>query len=231
MGYAMALPRRVFAGEGAILQLKCIVEGRFSRAAVFTDRGVAASGALEIPVKLLTDAGLRVDILDDLAIEPSCDQAQAIVGRFRALGADVIVAVGGGSVMDVAKLACLDMGEGRGVRDLLESPQSAVKRFPTVMIPTTAGTGSEATPNSIVSVPERQVKIGIVNPEMLPDWVILDGAMTRNLPATVAAATGMDALCHAVECFTSLKANPFSDLFAMEAIRLILPNLEKALPG
>ena len=228
MEYQLRLPRKVFAGENALKQLKTIVEGKFTRAALFTDRGVRASGALDAPLKLLEEAGVPVDILDNLAVEPTCDQAQQIVEAFRSLGADVIVAVGGGSVMDVAKLACLDMGEGRGVRDLLEAPQAAVKRCPTVMIPTTAGTGSEATPNSIVSVPERQVKVGIVNEQMLPDFVILDGAMIRNLPAPVAAATGIDALCHAVECYTSLKANPFSDLFALEAIRLILPSLEKS---
>ena len=85
-----------------------------------------------------------------------------------------------------------------------------------------------AVANSIVAVPEEQLKVGIVNPEMIADAVILDGEMIRRLPRKIAASTGIDALCHAIECYTSAKANPFSDLFAMQALRLIFANLEKA---
>ena len=88
-----------------------------------------------------------------------------------------------------------------------------------MMIPTTAGTGSEATPNSIVAIPEKELKVGIVNEKMIADYVILDGEVIKNLPEKIAASTGVDALAHAVECYTSLKANPFSDMFAMEAFR------------
>ena len=93
------------------------------------------------------------------------------------------------------------------------------------MIPTTAGTGAEATPNSVVAVPEEENKVGIVNPLMIPDSVILDGNMIKKLPKKIAAATGIDALAHALECYTSKKANPFSNLFAMEALTLIFENL------
>ena len=88
--------------------------------------------------------------------------------------------------------------------------------------------GGMAVANSIVAVPEEQLKVGIVNPEMIADAVILDGEMIRRLPRKIAASTGIDALCHAIECYTSAKANPFSDLFAMQALRLIFANLEKA---
>ena len=96
------------------------------------------------------------------------------------------------------------------------------------MIPTTAGTGAEATPNAIVAVPEKEVKIGIVNPEMIADYVILDPIMIKKLPRKIAASTGVDALCHAIECWTSNKANAFSDMYAMWALDLILNNIEKA---
>ena len=96
------------------------------------------------------------------------------------------------------------------------------------MIPSTAGTGAEATPNAIVGVPERDLKIGIVNPEMIADFVLLDGRMIKNLPKPIAAATGVDALCHAIECFTSAKANPISDTFALEALDLIMNNIIEA---
>jgi alcohol dehydrogenase class IV len=95
-------------------------------------------------------------------------------------------------------------------------------------VPTTAGTGSEATPNAIVLVPEEEVKIGIVNSKLVPDCVILDPLMTLNLPPAVTAATGMDALAHAIECYTSKKANPFSDTFALKAVGLISNSLRRA---
>ena len=96
------------------------------------------------------------------------------------------------------------------------------------MIPTTAGTGAEATPNAIVAVPEQALKVGIVNDEMIPDYVILDADLIRQLPRPIAASTGIDALAHALECFTGKKATPFSDLFAMKALELIFHNIEAA---
>ena len=101
-------------------------------------------------------------------------------------------------------------------------------RVPIVLIPTTAGTGAEVTPNAIVAVPEKELKVGIVNENMIADYVILDARMIKNLPRKIAAATGVDALAHCIECFTSNKANPFSDLYALEGLDLILNNIEKA---
>lgn len=127
--------------------------------------------------------------------------------------------------MDAAKLASVTATDRYTVRDLLKNPMLAEKSVKTLMIPTTAGTGAEATPNSIVAVPEEENKVGIVNPLLIPDSVILDGSMIKKLPKKIAAATGIDALAHALECYTSKKANPFSDLFAMEALKLIFENL------
>ncbi len=93
------------------------------------------------------------------------------------------------------------------------------------MIPTTAGTGSEATPNAIVAVPEQELKVGIVSDAMIADNVLLDPLMIKNLPRKIAAATGVDALAHAIECYTSNKANPISDTFALEALDMILNNI------
>jgi Alcohol dehydrogenase, class IV len=115
-----------------------------------------------------------------------------------------------------------------GVKELLDAPGMARKCVPIIMIPTTAGTGAEVTPNAIVAVPEKELKIGIVNENMIADYVILDARMIKNLPRKIAAATGVDALAHCIECFTSNKANPFSDLYALEGLDLILNNIEKA---
>ena len=104
----------------------------------------------------------------------------------------------------------------------------AKKCVPIILIPTTAGTGAEVTPNAIVAVPERELKVGIVNENMIADYVILDARLIKNLPRKIAAATGVDALAHCIECFTSNKANPFSDMYALEGCDLILNNIEKA---
>ena len=138
------------------------------------------------------------------------------------------MAVGGGSVLDTAKLASVLMTNEYGVKELLDTPDRAKKCIKTLMIPTTAGTGSETTPNAIVAVPEKQLKVGIVNDSIIADYVILDAIMIKNLPRKLAAATGVDALAHAIECWTSNKANPFSDIFAMQALDMILNNIERA---
>jgi len=226
--YKLEMPQKVYCGAGASKHITSLVKGNYRKAVVFTDGGVKGSGVLDMPLEALERAGIPYDIFDFLPGEPTCNEAQSVVDAFRKIQADVIVAAGGGSVMDMAKLASI-MGDGRhSVYDLLEAPQLGRKSAASVMLPTTAGTGAEATPNSIVAVPEKNTKIGIVNTEMIPGAVILDGNMTRGLPPHIAASTGVDALCHAIECFTSNKANPFSDLFALEALRLIFSNLEAA---
>ena len=110
--------------------------------------------------------------------------------------------------MDAAKLASVLKGASYTIKDLMNDPTLAEKKVKTVMIPTTCGTGSEATCNAIVAVPEEKSKKGIVNDNMIPDYVILDAQMIAKLPKSIVAATGVDALAHVVECYTSKKATP-----------------------
>lgn len=225
--YSLKMPKEVFGGINALSQIETITRD-IRKAVVFTDKGVQAAGLLDKPLELLGRSGTEIVVFNDLPAEPTCDQAQAVIDRFKKEKADFIVAVGGGSVMDIAKLASVAATSRYGVRELLEEPAIAEKTVKTLMIPTTAGTGSEATPNSIVTVPEKELKVGIINTEMIADYVILDAEMIRKLPLRIAASTGVDALAHAIECFTSKKATPFSDLYALKALELILNNIEKA---
>ena len=224
--YCSHLPSRVFAGRDAMNQLPVIcAEDR--RVVLLVDPGVLQGPAIQAALESLRSTGVQVDVISEIPSEPTCDQAQKVIDCCLAETPDRLIAMGGGSVMDIAKLASV-LTKKVTVRDLLENSDSARRSLPTVMIPTTAGTGAEATPNAIVAVPERQLKVGIVSWEMIPDAVILDGENTRTLPDRVAASTGIDALCHAIECYTSRKATPFSDLYAMEALRLIFKNIEAA---
>lgn len=225
--YSMTMPRTVYSGKDALENLKTIVKDA-KKVAIFTDRGILSTGLVDLPLAKLQEADKETIVISDLPPEPTYMQVQKLVDEFKASGADFIVAVGGGSAMDTAKLASLLATERYTVKDLLDDPTLAVKTVKTCLIPTTAGTGSEATPNAIVAVPEQELKIGIVNSSMVPDYVVLDAEMIRKLPRKIAAATGIDAMAHAIECFTSNKANPFSDIFALEAFDLIMNNIETA---
>ncbi len=227
--YALKLPQVVFGGEDATEQLVSVIEKAGAKnVAVFTDPSLRKLGLVDPALAAIKEAGAEVHIFDNIPAEPSYIQVQEVVDEVTGTGTELVVAVGGGSVMDTAKLACVCAGAPYTVHDLLKDPARARKQLPCVAVPTTAGTGAEATINAIVAVPEDEVKIGIVNDAMMPDVVLLDVRMVQNLPRSIAAATGVDAMCHAIECFTCKKANPFSDTFALEAFDLIINNIERA---
>ena len=227
--YNLKMPHAVYGGENAIDNITSILVNRNCRhVAMFTDKGIEACGLFALPEEAVKAAGVDYYVLDELPPEPSYMAVQKLVDQFKASGADMIVACGGGSVMDAAKLASVLVTDEYGVKELLDNPGRAKKCVPIILIPTTAGTGAEVTPNAIVGVPEKELKIGIVNENMIADYVILDARLIKNLPRKIAAATGVDALAHCIECFTSNKANPFSDMYALEGCDLILNNIEKA---
>lgn len=226
--YVLKMPHAVYSGTNALGCMKEAFGDNIRKVAVMTDKGIASAGLLERPLDNIKKLGLKTAVINDLAAEPTYNQVQHTVDAFKASGADYIVAVGGGSVMDAAKLTSVLANAEYGIQDLLDNPSMANKMVRTLMIPTTAGTGAEATPNAIVAVPEKKIKVGIVNDSMIADAVILDPQMIRGLPRQIAAATGIDAMCHAIECFTSKKKTPFSDFFALQAFRMILENIERA---
>lgn len=227
--YNIKMPHAVYCGENAMANVTSIIKSQQAKkVAIFTDKGIEAAGLFSLPENAVKDAGVEYFVLDDLPAEPSYMAVQKLVDEFRHSKADMIVACGGGSVMDAAKLAGILTTEEYSVKDLLDDPSKGKKCVPIVLIPTTAGTGAEVTPNAIVAVPEKELKVGIVNENMIADYVILDARLIANLPRKIAAATGVDALAHCIECYTSNKANPFSDLYALEGLDLILNNIEKA---
>lgn len=221
---------RIVAGAGSAARLpELVVELGARRVLVVSDQGVARAGLVEAPRRALAAAGLGVAVLDDTPPEPLAADVERIVAAARDCGPhDVVVGIGGGSAMDVAKLVAVLLAHPVTLAGLLAKAPLPGRGLPTVMVPTTAGTGSEATPNAIVLVPEDELKVGIVSPRLMPDAVILDPLLTLTLPPAVTASTGMDALTHAIECYCSRKGNPFSDLYGLEAIRLIAGSLRRA---
>ncbi len=227
--YNLKMPHAVYGGENSIDNITSILKTNGAcKVAVFTDKGVENAGLFTLIEEAVRNSGADYYVLDTLKPEPTYMEVQALVDSFRNSGADMIVAAGGGSVMDAAKLASVLVTDAYGVKELLDTPTMAKKCTPIILVPTTAGTGAEVTPNAIVAVPEKELKIGIVNENMIADYVILDARMIKNLPRAIASATGVDALAHCIECFTSNKANPLSDLYALEGLDLILNNIEKA---
>ncbi len=222
--FSLKMPGAIYCGERAMDAIDKIVEG-VNKVVLFTDHTIRGMGLLDGLIRRLENQKVLYTVVDNLQAEPTVYQASTVIAQFRKENADLIIAAGGGSVMDIAKLCSILDTDAYTVFDLLETPQIGRKQTKTVMIPTTAGTGAEATPNSIVTVPEKNLKVGIVNENTIADYVILDAEMIRRLPKKVAASTGVDALAHAIECFTSNKATPFSNMFAMEALKLIFPNI------
>jgi alcohol dehydrogenase class IV len=222
-------PGRVLAGAGSLSQLTELASYfQARRVLIITTKSVAA--LVDAPRRSLEAAGLSVTVIANTPPEPEVADVQAIEAQARAAGSfDLVVGIGGGSAMDVAKIMAVLLAHNMDLRDVLSKKVEITARgLPNIMVPTTSGTGAEATPNSIILVPEDELKIGIVSPRLLPDAVILDPLLTLSLPPDVTASTGMDALTHAIECYCSKKGNVFSDLYALEAIRLIALSIRLA---
>lgn len=229
VNYSLLNVGRIIAGPGSLSALREIpATYGAQKVLIITDPGVWNAGLIEKPKNLLESAGVDVAILHDTPPEPTVDQVRAIFRQAQALEGQMIIGIGGGSAMDAAKLVSVLLTNDVSLEQLLGKAPIPRRGLPTLMVPTTAGTGSEATPNAIVLVPEQELKIGIVNDKLVPDCVLLDPLMTLNLPPAVTASTGMDALAHAIECYTSKKANPFSDTFALKAVSLISKSLRRA---
>lgn len=221
------LPRMVSFGPGKAHALDQFVKGK--SVLFMSDKGVKGAGVAAPVLESLRKEAAAVNEYWNVPPEPTEDQVTAVVADMTKMAKpDVVVAVGGGSVMDMAKFVSVMLDGGPTMADLFAGKLPETRKAGLVMIPTTAGTGSEATPNSIVLRPALNLKVGVVCPAFIPDQVILDPELLAGLPPAITAATGMDALCHALECYVSNKANPISDMFALEAMRLIFKSLYKA---
>lgn len=166
-----------------------------------------------------------VTVFDSVEADPSKETLLAAVEAGRLAGAVSAVAVGGGSPMDVAKLAAYLLGSGDNLDEIWGVELAKGQRLPLALVPTTAGTGSEASPISVITC-EGGVKLAVNSASLIADWAVLDATLTLGLPAHVTAATGIDAIVHAVEAYTSARLkNPLSDALAREALRLLNLNL------
>ena len=190
-----------------------------------TDEGVRRLGLADPFCAALEDSGRLVTVFDRVEADPSRQTLLAAVETGRLAGARSVVGFGGGSPMDVAKLAAYLLGSGDELDTIWGVDLAKGERLPLVLVPTTAGTGSEATPISVITC-EDGVKLAVNARPLTADWTLLDADLTLGLPAAVTAATGIDAIVHAVEAYTSARLkNPLSDALAREALGLLAANL------
>jgi len=221
--------RKIVFGNGSFQQLpQHIRELQAKRPLIVLDKQLAATGMKEQVLVLLKKNGMECQIFDKVDPEPKISLADE--GAKLALKAkcDIVIGIGGGSAMDVSKaIAVLAANKGKAV-DYLGLNKAPGPGLPKIMIPTTAGTGSEVTFTSVFVRPDLKKKEGMNSPFLYPDLALLDPLLTVSLPPGPTASTGIDALCHAIESYTSINASPMSELLSLEAIALISENLRTA---
>ena len=193
-----------------------------------TDAGLIQAGLIAGALASLANAKVRVTVFSEVQADPPERVVEAAVRAALAAGVDGVVGFGGGSSLDSAKLVALLVRTPQALPAIYGIGLARGPRLPLIQVPTTAGTGSEVTPISILTTPSHEKK-GVVSPLLYPDLALLDSRLTLGLPAAVTAMTGVDAMVHAVEAFsTRLKKNPLSDALAIKALQLLYANLPAA---
>ena len=218
----------VLMGVGAISQLGGVAKARMDgRVLLVTDAGMIATGLVDRALDALKGANIDVVVFSDVQADPA--EAIILQAAKSAKSCTGVIGFGGGSSLDVAKLAALLAHSGESLKDVYGVGNARGPRLPLILVPTTAGTGSEVTPISIVTTGASE-KMGVVSPVILPDVALLDPELTYGLPSAVTAATGIDAMVHAIEAYASASPNnnPVSRALALEALRLMGPALEVA---
>lgn len=224
----MNINSTVISGYQALNDMRYLLSG-VTTAVVVTDRNIEAIPAVQALMGQLRDQIPRISVVNSVPPEPSQHDVAAIIETLSQRQADMVIGIGGGSVLDVAKLLSVLCIDGAPSLDALLAGEKPQRRTRSMLIPTTAGTGSEATPNAILAIPEKETKVGIISPVMLPDVVALVPELTTSMPPHIASSTGIDALCHLIECFTANVANPVSDNYALIGMKKLFANLETTL--
>ncbi|MBS1208211.1 MAG: alcohol dehydrogenase [Proteobacteria bacterium] len=195
------------------------------RALVVTDQGVITAGWAGKVTEALQQVGMACVTFADVSPNPREAEVMAGAQKFRDEGCDLIIAVGGGSPMDCAKGIGIVASSGASILDFEGVDRVRIPGPPLICIPTTAGTSADVSQFAIINDTTRNVKIAIISKVMLPDAALIDPLTTATMPAELTAATGFDALVHAIEAYVSTAGSPVTDLHALEAIRRISPNL------
>ncbi|PKG23722.1 iron-containing alcohol dehydrogenase [Niallia nealsonii] len=229
--YSFQTAGQIIAGKDSIQKLTdhlYVIGQEVKSALIISQPSISELGFVETIKNQLEQKEIHVTVNLDILPEPTVENIEEVFQKTSETQYDVLIGIGGGSVLDTTKILSVLMTNDKEVRDLLGTNMVEKAGVPTILIPTTSGTGAEVTPNAIVTIPEEELKVGIVSRYLLPAIVLLDPLLTVGLPKPITAATGMDAFTHSLESFISNKANPLSDMFALESIRLISSSIVEA---
>lgn len=222
------IPTQIVFGIGAIQRIPEYVTRR-ERAKVLlvTDQGVRQAGLLDRVAAVLGARGLPYVLFDQTEANPSIETVDAVTALLCGEGCTAVLALGGGSPMDVAKMAGVMATNPGLVRDYEGAGKIKIAPVPVIAVPTTAGTGSEVTPFIVITDRARRYKMTVYSSHAIPAVAIVDPALMTTMPPHVAAATGLDALTHGIESYVSLLAQPFSEALSLHGIKLISANLRQ----
>jgi alcohol dehydrogenase len=223
------MSHKLVMGNGAISGLPAIIEQlKCKKALIVTDKGIVKAGLDRRIKEILKKNDIIFESFEEVEPDPKIEIVLQCLENAMSENCDVIIGFGGGSSLDIAKVTAVLMtnkGDLKSYFGIGNIPQAGI---PTIMIPTTSGTGSEVTPIAILSDKNEQLKKGIVSEFLYPTYALIDPELTLSLPPHITAYTGIDALTHAIEAYTNRFAQPFIDTLALEAIRLIGANLRTA---
>ena len=234
MANRIVLNQVSYHGEGAINEIPALAAARgFKKVFVVSDPGLVKCGTTAKITDILDGAGIAYTLFDEVKPNPTIENVQAGVAAFKAAGADSIIAVGGGSAMDTSKAIgiIITNPEFEDVRSLEGVAPTKNHAVPTIAVPTTSGTAAEVTINYVITDVQKQRKFVCVDEHDIPEVAIVDPVMMLSMPASLCASTGMDALTHAIEGYTTKAAWEMTDMFHLEAIKLIAANLRKSVAG
>ena len=229
MAYQFQTPTKIISGIGSTAEIiKELNDLYAKKVLLITDPGLVQAGVAQQVVEMLKQAAVEVEIFDAVEPDPSIQVATKAAEMAKNVKANVLIALGGGSAIDTAKSAALLVTNGGYLKDYAGVNKVIKPILPLIAVPTTAGTGSEVTIFAVMSDPEKQEKFTISSALIAPAVAVLDPLLTLKLPPSVTAFTGMDALTHAIEAFTSSIAQPATDALALSAIKLVLKHLPVA---
>jgi len=226
---AFHIKTKIFSGRGSVSNLGTIT-GEFGahKCLLVADPELERHGIIEMVKASLRKASVHVETALKIEPEPYLDNADDAAAIGRDLGADLVVGLGGGSALDTAKAAAILITNGGKAEDYIGLNKVPKATTPTIMVPTTAGTGAEVTFTAVFTHRMTRVKGGINSPYLFPDAALLDPELTVSLPPHVTAFTGMDALTHAIESVTSRSASVFTEALSLTSVRLISESLRRA---
>ncbi len=220
MGNRFIMPKQVFYGENALKDAAYEICALGKKALIVTDPMMVKLGNIKPVEEMFRANGIEYAVLEDITGEPTDRMIEAGLAVYNNEGCDFLIAVGGGSPIDAMKAIAAVAASGGSINDYM-GKVITVPTAPMVAVPTTSGTGSEATQFTIITNTEKDIKMLLKGAVLMPDIAVDDPAFSLTAPQSVTAATGLDALCHAAEAYTSRKAQPLTDEFALAAIKKI----------